>query len=310
MTLSTNSRRWLEDGLGNVAAAREIDGMLGGLLGATTFYVSSALGSDSGSNDGLSWQTPFATLAFALSKCTASRGDVIIVMPGHAETTTAVAVSVAGVRILGIGAGRNRPAFTATTAASDLVAVTGANAYIENVRLVGAASGNTALLDIGAADFTGKNIVFEHGAAPLNAVTVPAGSHRFVLEDCKWRGTAAGPDKCVIIEGKVDDWSIIRPRADYGGSSGLDDAFLFASFKMKGYEIVDPVIIGFDTLAIDINSSSAAVGDGVVHNGCAIASAGIAIASAIDAGGCVFTNFLVSDDVAAKGKAIPSATPT
>lgn len=273
------------------------------------FFVRSTVGTDA-AGYGTSPDAPVATLDYAIGLCTAGADDCIIVMPGHAETTTAIAADVAGIRIIGLGMGRNRPALTATTAATDLINVSAANVYIENLRLVGAASGCTALLDIGAADFYGKNIVFEHGAAPLDAITVPASSHRFVLEDCQWRGTAAGPDKCVKIEGKVDDWKIIRPRADYGGSSGLDDAFLFSSFKMKGYEIVDPIIVGFDTLAIDINSSTAAVGDGVVHNGVAVASAGVTIANAIDAGGAVFSNFLVADDVAAKGKAVPSATPT
>jgi hypothetical protein len=74
----------------------------------------------------------------------------------------------------------------------------------------------------------------------------------------------------------VDDWKLInRPRADYGGSSGLDTAFLQSSFKMKGYEIIDPIIVGFDVVSIDINSSSAAVGDGVCIGGGSVASAGI-----------------------------------
>lgn len=274
------------------------------------FYVgSSVTGASDAAGYGKSPDTPFATLDYAIGQCTAAKADTIYVMPGHTETTTAIAADVSGIRIIGLGNGRNRPALTATTAATDLVNVSAANIYMENIRLVGAASGCTALLDLNAADFYGKNLVFEHGAAPLVAISVVAAAHRFVFEDCQWRGTAAGPDKCFMIEGKVDDWKIIRPRADYGGSSGLDDAFLFSSFKMKGYEIVDPIIVGFDTLAIDINSSSAAI-DGVVHNGCAVASAGITIANGIDAGGCVFTNFLISDDVAAKGKAIPSATPT
>jgi hypothetical protein len=277
----------------------------------TVYFVCNATNANgSDGNSGLRPDQPLATLAKALTLVTASKGDTIVVMPGHAETTTAVALSVAGVTVVGVGFGRLKPAFTATTAASDLFAVSAANVTLINLRLVGAASGSTALLDINGADFYGYGLVFEHGAAPLNAVTVPASAHRFILEDCQWRGTAAGCDKCVIVEGKTDDWKIIRPRADYGGSSGLDDAFFFSSFKMKGYQIIDPVVVGFDTLTIDINSSSAAVGDGVVLNGTSVASAGITVANAIDAGGCVFVNHQIADSVAAKGLAIPTATPT
>jgi hypothetical protein len=131
-----------------------------------------------------------------------------------------------------------------------------------------------------------------------------------VLEDCQWRGTAAGPALGIAVEGKVDDWKLIRARADYGGSSGLDTAFLQASFKMKGYQIIDCTIVGFDTASIDINSSSAAVGDGLLIGGASIASAGITIANGLDLGGCVNVNHLMSDTVAAKGLIIPVATPT
>lgn len=270
------------------------------------FFVHS---SGSNGNSGKTPGQPFATVDYAVSQCSASQGDLVIVMPGHAETTTAVGLDVAGVSVIGLGYGRNRPALTATTAASDLVSVSAANCSLQNVRLAGAASGCTALLDLGAADFYGYNLVLEHGAAPTTAVTVPASSHRFVLEDCRWRGTAAGPAIGISIEGKVDDWRLIRPRADYGGSSGLDTAFLSSSFKMKGYEIIDPVIVGFDALVVDINSSSAAVGDGVMIGGGSVASAGITIANAHDVGGLTIINHWVADAVTNHGLQVPNATP-
>jgi len=56
---------------------------------------------------------PVATLAGAFDRCTASNGDFIIPLPGHAETLTAeVAVDVAGATIIGVGNGDNKPAFT------------------------------------------------------------------------------------------------------------------------------------------------------------------------------------------------------
>src|SRR5688500_5108536 len=119
MTLSLDGRSRLRAGLGSIVAADEVEAVLGGFMGAKIVYVHS--GSGNAEYDGLSWSTPVATLAQALAKCTASAGDVVVVRPGHAETTTAVALSVAGVRIVGQGTGRNRPAFNATTASSDLL---------------------------------------------------------------------------------------------------------------------------------------------------------------------------------------------
>src|SRR3990167_2616461 len=59
-------------------------------------------------------ERPFATLDYAVGQCTASNGDIIYVMPGHAETISAdsgVDVDVAGVTIIGVGRGASRPTF-------------------------------------------------------------------------------------------------------------------------------------------------------------------------------------------------------
>lgn len=265
------------------------------------FFVHSGTGTD-GAGYGKNPDAPLATLDYAIGLCAANKGDRIYAMPGHAETTTAIALDVAGVQIFGLGTGRLRPALTATTAATDLLNVTAANCHIENVRFVGAASGATALLDIAADDFTGVNLVFEHGAAPLNAVTVPGSFSRGRLIDCTWRGTAAGPDYSIYFEngattGTIKDWQIIRPRAQYSVSAGLDNAFLRADRKCPGLVITEPVVVGFDTLAIDINSSTIAVGDGVISDGTFVASAALtSIEDAFDVGGMVFKQCFVSDD--------------
>src|SRR3990167_6436912 len=57
-------------------------------------------------------QQPFATIDYAVGQCTANRGDVIYVLPGHSETivsATSLVVDVAGVQIIGLGRGVNRP---------------------------------------------------------------------------------------------------------------------------------------------------------------------------------------------------------
>lgn len=57
-------------------------------------------------------QQPYATIDFAVGQCTANRGDVIYVLPGHSESitsATSLVVDVAGVQIIGLGRGVNRP---------------------------------------------------------------------------------------------------------------------------------------------------------------------------------------------------------
>src|SRR4051812_45633389 len=58
---------------------------------------------------GQSPDAPFASIDYAIGNCEADRGDLIVVLPGHVETVTGaagVALDVAGVRIVGIGRGR------------------------------------------------------------------------------------------------------------------------------------------------------------------------------------------------------------
>ena len=105
------------------------------------YYVSNngaslAAGQSTGSdgNKG-TFSKPFATLQKALDVCVASRGDIIIVGQGHAEniaSATALAISKAGVTILGLGTGDNRPTFTLTTANTTKIVVSANNVSICN----------------------------------------------------------------------------------------------------------------------------------------------------------------------------------
>jgi hypothetical protein len=76
------------------------------------------------------YQKPFNTLSAASAACTANRGDIVMVMPGHAETissNTALTLSKAGVLIVGMGNGTKRPTFTLDTANTATINVTADN---------------------------------------------------------------------------------------------------------------------------------------------------------------------------------------
>jgi hypothetical protein len=103
------------------------------------FFVGSVAGGKSwaagSDNTGMGTkELPFATLDYALSVATASNGDVIYLLPYHAETVTgagAITLDKAGVKIIGLGHNTARPRFLLDGAgASGLV--TAANVSIEN----------------------------------------------------------------------------------------------------------------------------------------------------------------------------------
>src|SRR3990167_5177448 len=114
--------------------------------GARIFYMSNSTtlpyGGIAGSNgnSGLSPLEPYQTLfgttgVLASAEVVASRGDVIVIMPGHSETITAVGtVSKIGVQIIGCKLGNDRPVFT-VNGAVDLFSLTAANILLQSLEL-------------------------------------------------------------------------------------------------------------------------------------------------------------------------------
>lgn len=99
--------------------------VLGAMLGinqySSVFWVDSSTGADTG--DGESYLSPYATLEYAINKCTADKGDVIFVMPGHNEgITTAAAIDfdVAGITVIGLGTGTVMPTIDFDAAAASV----------------------------------------------------------------------------------------------------------------------------------------------------------------------------------------------
>ncbi len=83
--------------------------------------------------DGTSSSSPVASVNTAMAK--ASANDVIICLPGHAETitsSTAMKWNVAGIAIVGCGNGAARPTFTISTANTATIAVSAANVSVSN----------------------------------------------------------------------------------------------------------------------------------------------------------------------------------
>ena len=138
----------------------------------TVFYVDSVTGSDG--NLGTDPKLPKATVDSAIGACTATKGDTIILMPGHAETVTAtsIALDVAGVTVLGLGVGLKRPAFTFGAAAATIT-VTGANCAWSGCHFIGNFLDVAAAFTIGAAkDFALTNNTFEDNTASLGFLSV------------------------------------------------------------------------------------------------------------------------------------------
>lgn len=126
------------------------------------YFVNSVRGSNN--NDGRDVLRPRATWASAYALCRANRGDMVMLLPGHAETYTtaaAMVLNIAGVTTLAFGSGANRPTFTLSTVVGASIDVTAANNTIAGIAgpdsgIIIAATGVdaiTAALNVQAASF-------------------------------------------------------------------------------------------------------------------------------------------------------------
>jgi hypothetical protein len=179
----------------------------------SVFFVCNASGaSGSDSNSGLRPDQPLATIAKAITLATASKGDQILVMPGHTEAVIAagtLTISKAGVQVIGLGTGRLRPVITYTTAAAASVDITAANVLVQNIvfKAVGV-DAVTAAMNITAADVTVRDCEFELADATNQAVLgllTTAAADRLRLERCHFHGTTdAGTAAAVRLVGGTD----------------------------------------------------------------------------------------------------------
>lgn len=154
------------------------------------------------------------TIALALAQCVADRGDTVYVLPGHAEdiaAAAAIAHSVAGVRIVGMGTGRKRPTLTWKTSTAAQITITGANCSFENFIFdFTGISAVVAGFSVTAADvsFIGNEFVMSTGtnAAVLGILTA-ATAARLIVKGNRFLGPATSTDlitACIKHEVGID----------------------------------------------------------------------------------------------------------
>lgn len=129
------------------------------------------------------YQRPFATLQRALDMCSANTGDIVMIKPGHAETiadAVTLQFNKAGVAIVGLGSGSNRPTFTFSTANTANIPLTAANMSIQNCLFVAnflaVASVFTATGTATPKDFAIDQCEFRDSSSVLNFVSVVTGN--------------------------------------------------------------------------------------------------------------------------------------
>lgn len=154
----------------------------------------------------------FTTLDAAIGACVANRGDLIKILPGHTETIGAaggVTCDVAGVTIIGYGAGSLRPTFTWSATASTWL-VSAANVTIRNIVCLVSIDSVVKGIDISAAGCTLDAVDFQETASAqmLIFINTAAGANYLTIKNCYQVQAAAGSAKWIDLIGA--DWARIE----------------------------------------------------------------------------------------------------
>ena len=241
------------------------------------FFVSSSTENSSDSNKGDQVGRPLATIDAAINLCVADRGDVIYVMPGHSETISTgggITADIAGVSIIGLGNGNNRPRITFGTSTGADLQVDAANVTLENIIFIAGVDALVGPIDVDAADCSIVNCDFRDTSAYKSVafVVADANADRLTISGCKARQLTAGATACIEFYG-AEDVSIID--CDIVGDysiANIDNTSLAASTGVA----TDILIVGnnLDNLnAVDVNIQLVATTDGTIKNNtCRIAT--------------------------------------
>lgn len=128
------------------------------------FYVHNSGSATTGPNTP---EDPIATIDTAVGLCTANNNDVVVVLPGHAETISAANgadLDVAGISVIGLGRGTNKPTLTFSAAGSTL-RFNAANILLQGINFTSSVDSLTKYIDVNANWCTIRNCWFDGPAA-------------------------------------------------------------------------------------------------------------------------------------------------
>jgi hypothetical protein len=151
---------------------------------------------------------PFGTINYAVSQCVAGRGDVIMVGAGHAETVSTaggVAISKAGIAVIGLGTGSLRPTLNLTATASTILA-NAANCIMSNILVTGGIDAIVSPIIPSAADIILDKIELRDVTGQMtDGIVTTAGAVRLKILNYIYDGaTAAGTNAAIAIVGGSD----------------------------------------------------------------------------------------------------------
>ena len=210
-----------------------------------------------------------------------------MVMPGYTQTITAAAeigLDVAGVAVVGLGAGSLRPTITFGTNATADIDVSAANISIQNFIFIAAvASCATCFEMVSATDFTVEHCEFRDAAATTGFINV-----------IDTNAVANGNDGLYFANNKVRGLDDIAATSALDIDESIDRLVVLDNVVVQNQAVNDtPVLID----AASFNLTNAEIGRNKVYRLGAAATGGILLeTSSTASNGFVHDNYAVCSD--------------
>lgn len=282
------------------------------VITGNVFFVHSGTGSNDNTGTRFS---PFATIDYAIGKCTASNGDTIYVLPTHTETISAaggITCDVAGISIIGLGWGNMRPTITWSATASSLL-VTAANVRIKNIRTTLSKDEVVSMIAVSAAgcvldtvDFVPYGALGATGQA-LQFLLTTADADDLVVMNCNHlQGTASAGDTIWIQLVGTNNSRILNNTIQIVPKAATNSLAISGSTASTNVEIVGNRILWL-AATVDYVIKMATNSTGVISDNRIGCLTGTAITTVIGGASCyVFENYGI-DAVNSSGILTPAA---
>lgn len=159
--------------------------LVAGTTGNTFYVDSTSSKAENATTAGDRPEHPFATIDYAVGRCTAAKGDVIVAMPGHVETVSTangLDFDVAGIKVVFLGEGGNRASVNLTATAAK-IRVNANNVHIVGMQVTGGIDAVALCVDVNGKtdcrftdlryrDVTGQCTVFFKAANNSDRLTI------------------------------------------------------------------------------------------------------------------------------------------
>ncbi len=217
---------------------------------------------------------PFSTLTYALTKCKADRGDIIVLGAGHSDSLAAggagaLTLNVAGVAIVGLGIG-TKQAKILFTGATDTIVISAANQSFYNINFEAGVADVATGLDVSAVDgLSFDSCIFTEGNAAgvfnyVDVINLATGADNFSMTRCGFFGRDANNDQCIVGVAHdgfyLDDCQFFAAVAQDAAVPLMDFTGAVTNIEIKNSDFYNNKEAGFHL------ASSASTNSGVISN--------------------------------------------